>query len=433
MDAKMLHGKRRIDTPRPGRLIGYSADIDSAPQGLSSTLDFGTVKTVLDAATDGDAQAMLELSDEMEARDLRLHRVVHTRRAAITGPEYKIEPAESSDGDTDAALAVRAADYVREELERITTFDLCTRAMSKAVMPNLSVVEIEWDREAPNRVKDFWPVAGQRLVIDRSESPNVRIVTTHNRQGDEMPLAKFVTHIPDDVGDNPFINTQARAQAKLFVMKAFQQMYWAQFNEVFGMPVRVAQYQPNATVAEKNAAKAAMADMGSRAWMLLSESMKYELLDVQRGVEPFSAMIEYLERSQAVGCLGQNLSTDTTGSGGLGGAGAAQVHQNVRRDITEEDMRAEERTLRIQLFEPMLQFRFPDEWRGMTAPRFRRVFRDDSPMTGRAEVVRVASQDIGIAVPAQWAYKHLNIPEPADGEAVLARIEPAVTPMGFGA
>jgi phage gp29-like protein len=125
------------------------------------------------------------------------------------------------------------------------------------------------------------------------------------------------------------------------------------------------------------------------------------------------------------------LTTDVTGSGGLGGAGAAAVHEGVKRLITEQDIKAEAQTLRQQLFAPMLRFRFPTRFWKMPLPQWVRRFRDATTADVKAGMIRTASQEIGLPVPQRWAMESLGIPEAEDDEALIKRIEPVAPAAPF--
>lgn len=418
-----LRSRGRV--PYQGHFVGYRADLDAGETRVVDDLDFAAIKSLLDAADDGDAEAMIELSETMEARDLRLKRVASTRRGALTLMDWTVDPLEATSGDATTEMAKEAADFIGGVCSTVPTFDRCLRGMSQAIGPNLGVVEVIWD--GPN-VVEFDRIKPTRLTIERQTSEDVRIITQSAPDGDIPPPCKFVIHVPDDTGSFIFTNTIARAVAPIWCIKKLAQADWVTFCEVFGMPVRIAQYSSQATGDEKAETLKALKAMGSKAYALLSDSIKYELKDVARGAnsDPFNAILEYCNREEAIGYLGQNLTTDTTGSGGLGGAGAAQIHENVRRAITEEDAKAEEETLRRTLFPWMLRFRFPDRWQSMPIPRFRRIFRDATPLVDKAEVMRKGSQELGLRIPKKWAFRELNIPEAQEGEDVIERLEPAL-------
>lgn len=432
MDSKML-AKPRRNPPTPGQIVGYVPGLDPGGDRIADNLDFVAIKALLDAALDGDAEALLELNSEMEGRDERLKQVAKVRRASLTGLAWEVDPVDTATDEASKALAIKAADYIRAELQRITTFRTLLRKMATAIGPNLAVTEIVWGAGSnAGRVVQFNPIGHQRLRIDYADSPDVLVKTEHDQDGIEQPFAKFITHIPDDVGDRIFSNTITRAQAPIWVAKKFAMQDWVTFCEIFGMPVRVARYQKGATKGEKTEALTALAAMGSKAYMLLSHKFDYEMKEVQRSSDPYQAFMEWAERSQAIGYLGQNLTTDTTGSGGLGGAGAASVHQDTKRLLTEEDAESENATLREQLFSPMLRFRFPDQHELMPVPMFRRIWRDATTNDIKAQTIRTATQDLGLPVGRAWVYKELGIAEPEKDEATIERLAPLTVPGGPG-
>lgn len=415
--------------PTQGRALRYRTDIEGDSTDIPDVLDYTAIKRILSDALDGDAAALMQLSDEIEGRDILLQRVASTRRDSLTGMDYAIEPCEATTSEADINMAIEGADYIRGELANITTFEpVCLRGMAKAIGPNLAAIEIEWRSFRPRAF--HWTDAA-RLTIDSQQSSDVRVITDEQPGGEIPQFAKFIMHTPQGVGANRFTTAITRGQAVIYVMKNVLMKNWATFAEIFGMPARIGTYNKATTSADRAKALIALRDMGARAYGLISEDIKFEMQEIARGTEPYSAMVEFLARMQAIGYLGQNLTTDTTGSGGLGGAGAAQIHEGVRRLITESDAKAEEWTLRATLFTWMLQFRFPDRWRIMPVPKFRRIWRDATTLVERAELIRKASQEIGLAVPLNWAQRELNIPDPDKGEGTIARIE-AVAAAPFG-
>jgi phage gp29-like protein len=305
------------------------------------------------------------------------------------------------------------------------TFSLLLGHMATAIGPNLSVDEVIW---RDGEISGFQKVKPQRLRIDPTVSEQILIKTQHEPLGIVPPYAKFICHVPDPYDAKPWYSTLTRALAGMFAIKRLNLKDWATFSEVFGMPVRVARYESTTTATAKTETRNALRDMGSRAWMLLPADVQYEIKELARGTEPYSALMAYLDRQIDIGYLGQTLTTDVTGSGGLGGAGAAAVHEGVLRSISEADVTAEEMTLRTTLFPWMLEFAFPAIWGDMPIPRFKRKFRPTETVAEWAGIIETASQRIGLQVPTAWAHETLKIPELAPGDSPIARIEPAAVP-----
>jgi len=70
----------------------------------------------LKSADDGDIGAMVELNDEMEAKDAHLQAMASRRREALTALDWEIVPDEKT---PDKNTAKAAADFVQEEFDRV--------------------------------------------------------------------------------------------------------------------------------------------------------------------------------------------------------------------------------------------------------------------------------------------------------------------------
>jgi len=109
---------------------------------------------------------------------------------------------------------------------------------------------------------------------------------------------------------------------------------WAQFSELFGMPIREYQYNPNNPDARKEAEKAAK-EAGSASYLVVPEGTGLKL---HKGVEGsqtggvYEAMRLAMNEELAILILGQTMTT-TDGSS----RSQAEVHKSVEEDIHLED------------------------------------------------------------------------------------------------
>jgi len=427
------------------RIYRYDASIDQ-PSRVSDALTFVRLASLLRSADDGDAEAMLQLNAEMESKDLHLQSVAHTRRLALTGIEWEIEPASRTDEGVDEKAATAAADFVRATLRNmivyrqgrpVRPFDHALDVMSGAIGPNLAVLELVWNGP---QLADIVPIPHTRLTFDLTASQTVRIVTKDQKDGAEPPRNKCLIHSPNDVDEYPFTNTIAKAQAVVYLMKSLAMADWQTFIELFGQPMRIGKWHAGASDDDRKVLKTALQSMGTSFWGMMPEGMAIEIIETSnRQAEPYSAIIELLERKQTIGYLGQTLTTDTTGATGT--YAAASVHDNVRRDILKEDIKAEARTIEEQLFVPLVAFRWPGD--DMPVPKFRRHVRDPVDRALNAQVISAAVNQLGLPVEQAAAYELLELPEPQRDEAgktINKLIEPLVVappaggmgPMGGG-
>jgi phage gp29-like protein len=131
----------------------------------------------------------------------------------------------------------------------------------------------------------------------------------------------------------------------------------------------------------------------------------------------------YFDREMSKAWLGQTLTTDTARM--LASAGAAKVHDQVRRDLRDDDLRKEAVTLRRDLLGPMTRMQF-----GLDAPvpHFRRIMEQRFDPQQLGNTLDIAVNRLGAKVPARWAHAALGIPEAGEQEAALPGV-PAASGM----
>jgi len=403
--------------PPEGRVYAWNSALDSLRSTLTPRLTFTNLAALISQGKDGDLATTLALYEEMEQRDLRLRSVANTRRLALTRLDYEIVSAsESMQEGADQTLADDAAAYVREAFQGLDGLDRTLKHLATAIGPNLAVAEIEWENYEPIAV---FPIPSDRLTMQLHQSNEVRIVTQEQRLGMPAATPKFIVHVPDSVSGSPLAKSLSEAQAWIWLMKKLALADWAIFCEIFGMPVRIGKYRPAATTEEKNILRTMLQSVGTNAWAMVSEGTSIEFTESsQRGIAPYEALLNFCNRETAVGWLGGNLTTESTGV--TGGLAAAVVQDAVRDDIRDDDIKNESATVGKQLITPMAAFKYPG--RDVPLPTFRRVKPETVDRQKEALLLR-AAQGAGVQVPKAWAYKRLGIPEPQEGDEVLEPVD----------
>lgn len=182
------------------------------------------------------------------------------------------------------------------------------------------------------------------------------------------------------------------------------------------MPVRIARYSPNATPEEKRELLEMLKQLGADATGIFSKAVEVEILQPRMPGETnlYENLCLYCDREISKAWLGQTLTTDTVRS--RASAGAAAVHDRVRRDIRDDDLRKESHTLRRDLLAPLTRFEFGPE---APVPYFRRVLDQTLEPGQLSRVLNVAVNRLGARVSARWAHAALGIPEAGRDDAVL--------------
>lgn len=387
---------------------------DSVRDYPSAGLTPSRLTAILREADEGQLSTAMQLYEEMEEKDPHLFAIANTRRLALTGLSWRIAPAAVTDGHE--ALAARCATYCQEVVNRIDSLDEVLQHLSLALGRNIAVAEIVWDIvDGAPRPVGLFPVDFTRLVFDELDRP--RVLTAESpREGIALSRGKFIVHAPHSAsgvtvgGGHAQRGGLLRVTALAYLAKQMALKDWMIFAEVFGMPIRIARYEPSATPEEKREMLRMLESLGSNAAGIFSRAVELQIVESNRQASggPYERLLDFLNREMSKAWLGQTLTTDIAGQSGS--VAASRVHEQVRQDILLDDLRKEARTMRRDLLAPMTRLKFgPDA----PVPLFVREVRGTEDKVTLANVLDVAINRLGITVPEAWARRALGIPEEA--------------------
>lgn len=402
--ARRPHAPRVVQPGRDDARRGYPS------VGLTPT----RLLAYLQAADGGAPHTQFELFRDMLQKWPRLAAVEATRRLALTGLDYEILPAATPGAD--AALARATADHCEQVLAGLDRFPDVLGHLAHAIGYGLAVAELVWDR---GRVIDLVPVPCTRLIADPHEPWRLRVLTdddpTVGLALDEHPH-KWIVHQPHAAPARPFEGGLLRASALLFLAQNVSFKDWLIYSQIAGVPVRVAQFEPGTPDADKHALLRMLESLGTDAVAVLSKNVELKFVETGRdGVRPYQPLQDYCNTEITILWLGQHLTTDIRASGSRA---AAEIHDRVREDLLANDILAEGQTLRRDLLTPLVRARFGD---GAPVPLFRRSLVQSVDTKALADVLAVAVNQLGLAVPRRWLHQTLGIPEPQTGEPTLTR------------
>lgn len=394
------------DRPRPGQVV-FPRREDSIRDYPSAGLTPSRLFAILREADDGSLSGPMQLFEEMEEKDAHLYAVANTRRLALTGLEWQVISAVDVVEGIDRGAADEAAAYCRSVLAGLDAFDEVLQHLSLAIGRNIAIAEVVWDVTSGElRPVDLVPVDFTRIMFDEVDRPRI-LTEDEPRDGIELPPHKFIVYTPHSVSGHPQRGGLLRVTAMVYLAKNLALKDWMIFAEVFGMPVRIARYEPNATAEEKRELLSMLESLGSNAAGIFSRAVELQVIEANRGSPgpPYRQLVEFLNREMSKAWLGQTLTTDTTGQGGS--FAASRVHDMVRQDVLADDIRKEGRTIRRDLLGPVTRLRFgPDA----PVPYFRRKLKQPVDTTQLAGVLDVAVNRLGVSVPLGWAHEALGIP-----------------------
>ncbi len=401
--------------PEPGRVVMPRAE-DSVRDYPGAGLTPSRLMAILREADDGSLATAMQLFEEMEEKDAHLFAVANTRRLALTGLAWQIASAADVQDDVDRTLADEVTTYCRRILTDLDRLDEALQHLSFAIGRNIAIAEIVWDLHGGElRPVDIVPVDFIRIVFDQLDRP--RILTEDEPQdGIELPPNKFIVHTPHSASGHPQRGGLLRVTAMVYLAKHLALKDWMIFAEIFGMPVRIARYEPSATPEEKRELLTMLESLGSNAAGIFSRAVELQIVEANRGTAgpPYEKLIEFLNREMSKAWLGQTLTTDVAGQ--KSSYAASSVHEHVRSDVLADDVRKEGRTLRRDLLTPLVRLRFgPDA----PVPYFRRKIRQPTAPRELAEVVDMAVNRLGARIPTSWVHDELGIPRADETEPAI--------------
>ncbi|MDG6366161.1 DUF935 domain-containing protein [Glaesserella parasuis] len=384
------------------------------------------MKQIFDDAENGDITAQHELFMDIEERDSSIFANIQTRKRAALGVDWVIQAPRN---------ATPAEEKLRDEVDELfyqigNLEDLIIDCMD-AVGHGFSALEIEWAFNG----KVWYPNA----FIHRPQSwfkwdklDNLLLKTPQNQTGEPLRSYGWVVHTHKSRSTQLARNNLFRTLAWLYMFKHYSIHDFAEFLELYGMPIRIGKYGAGATKDEKQTLKRALAEIGHNAAGIMPESMSIELHNAANaggssGNNPFLQMVDWCEKSIARLILGQTLTSGADGKSSTNALG--NVHNEVRRDLLVSDVKQLGQTFTQQIILPYLLINFPnvDPTR---IPTFEFDTKEPADLALFADSLPKLV-DIGLQIPANWARDKLGIPEVQEGEAVLGRVAQPTQAVGL--
>ncbi|WP_265436079.1 DUF935 domain-containing protein [Aeromonas media] len=317
------------------------------PNSVASTITPQRLAGLLRSVVDGNnPQDYMTLAEEIEERDLHYASVLRTRKLKVAALPPSVENASDDAFDKKLADEVRllmASDQIPELF-----FDLLD-----GLGKGMGVCQILWDTTVnPWVPKDYKWVDPRYLRPDAETLSEILLISDDAPQGKALEPYKFIVHLPRTKSGSIWRNGLTRLCAVMYMLKSFTVRDWWAFAEVFGIPIRVGKYGPNATTDQIATLKNAIATIASDAGAVIPDSMMVELVETAKGNGGdtlFENMARWADEQTSKAVLGQTMTTDNGSS-----RSQAEVHDEVRLDIALWDARQLEATINEYLVKPFI-------------------------------------------------------------------------------
>ena len=342
------------------REIAVAAVRDRYSSYPSSGLTPAKLATIFKEADGGSIYRQAELFEEMEEKDTHLFAEFQTRKNAVLGLDYDIEPYESG---TDAA---RVAEFCADVIFSMQGFEEAMLDLLDAIPKGYSMQEIIWDVADGKAIIAGlnWIPAKKAVFADYGKGmwePAIKVprITTEAEpiNGEDLPPFKMVYH---RYKARSGYDTRAgilRTCAWMYLFKNYGIKDWVAFAEIFGMPLRLGRYEPGASEGDKDALKLAIQSLGTDAAGIISKNTEIEFIEAVKNASKdnvFETLAKFCNGEMSKAILGQTATSEGT----PGKLGADDAQSAVRQDLIESDASSLANTTRFQIIRPLVGYNF---------------------------------------------------------------------------
>ena len=385
----------------------------------SSGLTPQSMATIFKEADLGDVYRQAELFEEMEEKDTHLFSQLQTRKNAVLGLEYYVQPYSESAEDQ------KICDFISDCLFGMPAFEETLLDLLDAIGKGYSLCEILWAIDGGRAVirRLEWIHAKKAVFYDRGasnmwqKSDNIPRVMTEAEPiyGEIMPPWKLVYHRYKARSGYDTRAGVLRVCAWMYLFKNYGLKDWVAFTEVFGMPLRLGRYDVGASKDDKDALVAAIRSLGSDAAGIISKNTEIEFVTAVKNAgkdNVYQALADFFDKQVSKAILGQTATTEGT----PGKLGNEDAQDSVRHDLVRSDAEALANTIRFQIIYPLVGYNFGWE---KPLPWFK-LQHEQTEDLAKASIVYVNLSKIGFLPSAEHVAERFRIPLPKQGETVLA-------------
>ena len=350
----------------------------------------------------------IELYEDL-LRDDQVGSNLNTRKLSVVGREWDVQPA--SDRRQDRQIA----DLVKEVLLACNYDDACRTLLSGIVM-GFKPAEVMWEySEGQVWIREIIGRASRRFTfgLDRK----LRLLTVSNWvEGEEVPERKFLIYVNPSDNGSPFGEGLGRLLYWPVWFKKNAIKFWMIFADKFGSPTVLGKYPPGTPKEQQDALLSAIDTIQQESAIKIPNTLEIGFLEATRSgnVSSYENLCKFMNAAISKVLLGQTLTTEV---GSVGSLAASQTHEEVREDYIKADADSLSATLNRQLVRWIVDYNFP----GVT--RYPKVWIRTDPekdLKSLAERDKTIIVDMGVPVAARYIYDTYGIPQPRQGEQLIA-------------
>lgn len=389
------------------------------------------VQQILDGAFTGNLQSQFELFDLMEDTWPRLKKNLNEVKRAVVMADWHAE-ASSRPEQAATPLAQKKADFLNEVIDNAfharpeedeNDFDQLIYDLCDAFGKGTSVQEIYWEER--DTFGDFgYAVVPRATKWIPSRFFGYAGTTTALQLFPRGMSGADATPFPPDKFIVAFFKTKTghaigggllRSLASWWISASFAQDWALNLAQIFGLPIRTAEYDPQLGKGLRDDIADMLDNMGAAAWGLFPIGTKLTLHEAMKaaGESPQAFIMSAADMAADIAILGQTLTTSVGRAGGNRALG--QVHNEVREEILKYVARWAQKRLNQMLVAPLMRLNFGDNEDDPKLVCEIEEIKDQKAMADRDAVLL----DRGVPVGEKWFYERHGIPIPGKGEKIL--------------
>lgn len=377
--------------------------------------------TLLSQATYGNLRAQAEFFESMLERDAHMSAELDKRKNAPVSLNFTVEPPRGA-----SFQEKKLAAYADEVLHDISDFDNVILSLMDGVGHGFSALEITWNKDGAELIPSFVHQPQEFFVM--SEDKKQINLNDGSLHGIPLTPGGWVMHV-HGMSKTGYLGRLAlfRVLSWPFLLKNYAIGDFAEFLEIYGLPIIVGKYGFGASVDQQKSLLDAVTALGHDARAIMPADMLIEISQVTGGGSSPThlAMVDWADKSMSKAILGGTLTSQADGKSSTNALG--NVHNDVRDEIRDGDCKKIALSITRDIIYPLLQFNKPGVTNFRRCPRLVFDTGDAADLSLYADALpKLVS--IGLKIPARYAYDNLRIPMPDDGEDILSVSSPQAMP-----
>jgi len=373
---------------------------------------------ILRRAEEGDLIAQCELAEDMEEKDGHLFAELQKRRLCLQGVDWQIKPPRNA-----SAAELKDTEMLQEHFEDMTFLDELIFDMSDSILKGFSNNEINWSQQEkiwlPEKV-EFKDPSWFQIHPDNRNELRLR---DNSVNGAELQTFGWVKHVHKTKSGYISRNGLARVLAWPYIFKNYSVRDLAEFLEIYGLPLRLGKYPSGASDTEKRTLLRAVMSIGHNAGGIIPKGMEIDFQEAAKGTQaPFEFMMTHMEKTMSKAILGGTLTSQADGKSSTNALG--NVHNEVRQELRDSDLKQLANTLTRDLLFPMYYMNGKSYQNPNRSPRFEFDITEPEDIKSFSESLPKLV-DLGMRVSVEWAQDKLQIPIAKDDEEILKSVSVA--------